>query len=193
MGGIIENATIKLPAKNDREGFNRLFKCYFPRLIAYAELFLDTENARDIVQDLMVHLWDQSENISIHSSLDAYLFRSVYRRCLNRINHDNVVKEYCLRSAVMFKEEERFYDPENNPVILKIFSNELHREIKDAIDCLPEKCRQAFISRYIDGLKTKEIAGMLQITERTAETHIYHALKHLRAKLKDKFYVLLFL
>ncbi len=191
MPVLPETDSIKLPHKSDREGFNRMFKAFFPRLVAYAELFLDQESARDVVQDLMVYIWEQSDAIVIHSSLEAYLFRAVYRRCLNRLDHERVVKAYSEKSAFLLEEEERYYDPESNPVILKIFSAELHKEIQEAIASLPDKCRQAFVARYIDGMKTKEIAERMDVSERTAETHIYHALRHLRGLLKDKFYLII--
>lgn len=184
-------AVVKLPSKSDRNGYERLFRSYYPRLLAYAELFTDRAAAEDIVQELMIHLWDQCENISIHCSLEAYLFRSVYRRCLNRINHEKVAMAYRQRSAFLHEDEERNYDPENNPVILKLFSSELKTEIENAIASLPVKCRQAFIASYIDGLSAREIAETLGISERTAETHIYHALKHLRLKLKAEYLIML--
>lgn len=190
MPELSEHIAVMLPSKNDREAYNALFRNYFARLLAYAELFTDKENARDIVQDLMVYLWDHSDKISIHTSLEAYLFRSVYRRCLNHLQHEKVIRQHSDKTTSLYENEYRYYDPESNPVIVKIFSQELHREIEEAIASLPDKCRQAFISSYIDGLKTKEIAAILNITERTAETHIYHALKVLRSKLKDKFFLI---
>ncbi len=176
-----------LPSRSDREGFDRLFKKWYPRLIAYAELMLDSESAEDVVQDLMVYIWEHCDSLKFHTSFEAYLFRSLYRKCLNKISHDKVVKDYQNRSAVLYREEENYYDPESHPIILKLFTTDLSDEIEAAIAGLPEKCRLAFTGRYIEGRKTREIAEMLNITERTAETHIYHALKQLKETLKDKF------
>jgi len=180
----------RLPDKKDREGFNLIFREFYPRLLAYGELFLDHDSAEDIVQDLMVNLWDNADKTEIHTSLESYLYRSVYRSCLNRIKSNKIRDRYKINQTATTQEEAEFYDPDENETIKKIFSLELGHEINEAIASLPEKCREVFIKSYIGNQKTREIASELNISERTAEAHIYNALKHLRIKLKDKFIML---
>lgn len=184
------NASLnRLSEQKDREKFNVIFREYYPRLLAYGELFLDRDSVEDIVQDLMVYLWDNAGSITIHTSLESYLFRSVYRACLNRIKSDKIRESYKKNQTLATSEEVRYYDPEENDVIKRLFSLELGREIEDAIAALPEKCREVFKKSYIGNQKVKEIAAELNISERTAEAHIYSALKQLRNKLKDKFFI----
>ena len=71
------------------------------------------------------------------------------------------------------------YDPD------LYLSSELQEKVKQAIDLLPEKCREIFIMSRIRGLKNEEIADNLHISKRTVETHISKALKVLRVELKD--------
>lgn len=191
-----ENNTLnnwhKFPRKNEREKFNELFRFYIPRLLAYAELFTDKENARDIVQDLMVHVYDNSDSIIIHTSLEAYLFKAVYLRCLNHIKHKRIEAGHTQQQIDFFIENESsYYDPDENEIIRKIYSSELKAELDSAINELPLKCREAFIKSYIQEKKTREIAEELNISERTVESHVYSALKHLRSKLKDKLFLLI--
>jgi RNA polymerase sigma-70 factor (ECF subfamily) len=181
-----------LPKKADRDQYNTIFKQYYPRLLAYAGLFVDEDTAKDIVQDLMVYLWDKSDTLTIHTSLESYLFKSVYQRCLNTLKHNRVQEGY-LHAQLLNDIEAGYYDPDRNQVIREIFSTELRQILQTAIESLPPKCREAFTKSYIEGMHTNEIAAELNITERTAETHIYNALKHLRVMLKDKVYVLLIL
>ena len=51
-----------LTANGDKESFDRLFTALFPRLTAYATLFLEPDVAEDVVQDLFVYLWNIQEN-----------------------------------------------------------------------------------------------------------------------------------
>lgn len=182
-----------IPDKKEREEFNALFRQYYPRLLAYAGLFLDEEFAKDIVQDLMVYLWEKSDTLIIHTSLESYLFRAVYQRCLNIIRHKKIKDTYCHHKLICSESEAEYYDPDRNQVITQIFSKELRKILDDAIESLPPRCREVFIKSYIEGMHTHEIAIALNISERTAETHIYSALKQLREKLKDKVYVLMLL
>lgn len=185
-----DTSKTRLPDKKNREEFNLIFRELYPRLLAYGELFLDHDSAEDVVQDLMVNLWVNSDKIEIHTSLESYLFRSVYRSCLNRIKSNRIRERYRTSYTATTLEEAEYYDPDENETIKKIFSLELGHEINEAIASLPEKCREVFIKSYISNQKTKEIAAELKISERTAEAHIYNALKHLRIMLKDKFIML---
>jgi len=182
--------TIQLPGRNEREKFSLIFHEYYPRLLAYGELFLDRDSVEDIIQDLMVYLWDNADNLIIHTSLEAYLFKSVYRTCLNRIKSNRIRDIYKNTQTIAIDLEFRYCDPEQNETIRRIFSSELGLELEKAITELPEKCREVFVKSYIDNLKIREIAAELNISERTAEAHIYNALKQLRIKLKDTYLLL---
>jgi RNA polymerase sigma factor (sigma-70 family) len=63
--------------------------------------------------------------------------------------------------------------------------------IQNAIDSLPEKCRQIFVMNKIEGKKQKVIAQELNISVHTVESQMAIAYKKLKEALKD--YTLLFL
>lgn len=57
--------------------------------------------------------------------------------------------------------------------------------IRKAFEKLPPKTREVFFMNRFDGKKTVAIALEMNISARTVETHITHALKILRDELKD--------
>ena len=70
---------------------------------------------------------------------------------------------------------------------------ELEQKIREAIDSLPEKCRQIFELHRFDGLKYSEIASQLHISVKTVENQMSKALKILREKLAKYMMLLLWL
>ena len=70
---------------------------------------------------------------------------------------------------------------------------EIEKVIANAIDKLPERCREIFLKSRIEGMKYREIAEELNISANTVENHIAIALKKLRVELKDYLPLLLFL
>ena len=50
---------------------------------------------------------------------------------------------------------------------------------------LPEKRKQIFVLSRTEGLSNKEIAQQLNISEKTVEDHITHAIKHIKNSMKD--------
>jgi RNA polymerase sigma-70 factor (ECF subfamily) len=181
----------QLPEKNDKVGFDSFFKRYYPRLTAYSCLFVEPQAAEDLVQDLFVYLWENSNEVKIHTSLEAYLFKAVHLRSLNHIkqlktrdHHHKLIEDYIAEF------EFKLFDPDKNESIQKLFMEDIRDEIKAAIDSLPEKCREVFMLSYIYDLKNKEISEVLGISLSTVENHIYNALKVLRQKLAKHAYLI---
>lgn len=57
--------------------------------------------------------------------------------------------------------------------------------VKALIDGLPDKCRQAFIARRVEGYSQRQIAQRMQISENTVEKHICKAIRILMDAMKS--------
>jgi RNA polymerase sigma factor (sigma-70 family) len=68
---------------------------------------------------------------------------------------------------------------------------ELEGRIFDALQALPEKCRQVFTMNRFEGLKYAEISEKLGISVKTVEAQMSKALRILREKLADYLTVLI--
>ena len=65
-----------------------------------------------------------------------------------------------------------------------MISKEQCREIEQAIEQLPAQCRTVLELNRMQGFTYKEIAEQLQISHRTVDSHLTHATRLLRQKLK---------
>lgn len=102
----------------------------------------------------------------------TYLFATARNLALNQIRHDRHEHREALRevnlSAVM----------DDRPGTLESLARaQEHELLTQALQSLPERCRQVFTLRRIYGLSLKEIAARLGIAEKTAEAHISLALR----------------
>jgi RNA polymerase sigma-70 factor (ECF subfamily) len=138
----------------------------------------DRTEAEEIVQDFFVRFWQRHQLVSLTDSLKSYLFLSVKNGSLNYLKHKKVEEKY-IRQMTELSNQHLVYDPD------LYLSSELQEKVKNAIDLLPERCREIFIMSRIRGLKNDEIADDLHISKRTVETQISKALKVLRVELKD--------
>ena len=73
-----------------------------------------------------------------------------------------------------------------------MWKSDIEQAIQDAIATLPEKCREVFMMSKIDGLKNREIAEKLNISEKTVERHMSIALRKLRDELDWVLQIILF-
>ena len=88
--------------QGDGNAFDHLFRRYYPMLCAYAHRLVSLEDAEEIVQEVMLWLWENRGDLIIESSLNQYLFKMTYRRVLNHLT----------REQVKTKAEAAFYERE---------------------------------------------------------------------------------
>lgn len=79
-----DNKIIELIKQGDIAAFNTLFKSVYLQLYIHCRKFIpDPEDAKDILQNVFLRFWEKRENIDIHTSLNAYLYRAIQNECLN--------------------------------------------------------------------------------------------------------------
>ena len=170
-----------------KEDFNitykALFRKYYPNLIFYATRLVGEEEAEDVVQDVFVELWKRKDSMEIGDQIQAFLYRAVYTRSLNVLKHRNIESGYMAIVEEINQKRVEFYQPDNNEVIRRIEDRELKKEIYDAINELPDKCKEVFKLSYLHDMKNREIADTMGVSLRTVEAHMYKALKYLRSRL----------
>lgn len=169
------------------------FRQFYPPLLLYATRLLVHGDMEDVVQDAFVDLWHRRNAMDDAAHIKSFLYRAVYTKSLNVIKHRNVVSGYAAECSALEMMRLAYYDPNNNPVDMKLENQELREKIDAAIDELPDKRRQIFKMSYLHGMSNKEIAQIMDISVRTVEAQLYKALKYLRHRLENLVLLLLML
>jgi RNA polymerase sigma-19 factor, ECF subfamily len=164
----------------DEQAFELLFRKYYVRLCGFANKFLnDPEEARGIVQEVFMKIWESREDIDPEDSLQSYLFKIAQNKSLNRLRKKKVESRYIEIFKLAYIDNSDFSSYES------IFTLELTDNINRVINTLPPKCKRIFELSRIEGLKYNEIASELQISVKTVEAQMSKALNILRTELKD--------
>lgn len=163
--------------------YQAIFCKYYANLLFYATRIVGSEEAEDVVQDVFVELWKRRENVEMGGQIQAFLYRAVYTRALNILKHKGIEQNYCTVMEEIAQRRAAFYHPDHNEVIKRIEDCELKNEIYNAINELPDKCKEVFKLSYLHDMKNKEISDAMGVSLRTVEAHIYKALKFLRLRL----------
>lgn len=177
------------------KGFSRIYMIYFPKMVRFAsEYTISDEDAKNVVQDLFLYLWERRDTLNAISNLNAYLFTLLKNRCIDyyrQYTRINAKKE----SLDLLQERELHLRIEAlEQFDTNMFSeNEIEELLEKAIANLPEKCRQVFILSRMEGLKHEEIAQQLNISVHTVQNHIITALRKLKIELKDYLPLFLFM
>lgn len=160
----------------DERAFESVFRTHYAHLVRMAESVVrERALAEEIVQEVMLELWRRRESLEVEQTFRAYLIRSTRNRALNHIRHQRVVAREAAIAAV---------DPPNSPSAEEdVLGVELERAARDAIDGLPDRCREVFQLSRDQGLKYAEIASVLEISIKTVEKRMGEALAELRTRL----------
>lgn len=67
-----ENNLIILLQQGDRNAYKQLFIKYYSPLCEYASQYISDDDSEELVQELMLFLWETRENLVIETSLKSY-------------------------------------------------------------------------------------------------------------------------
>lgn len=163
--------------RGDKKAYGTLFRRYYPMLCTYANRFVSLEDAEEIVQDIMLWLWENREAQIFNTSFSQYLYKTVYHRSINQFT----------RQQSQLRAETRYYEYMLEMLQDSDFSQteDLKKHISQAIQALPASYREAFVMHRFENKSYKEIADILQVSPQTVNYRIQQALKQLRVTLKD--------
>lgn len=160
-----------------------LFQQFYRPLCMYALHYLqDIAQVEDMVQDAFVTMIEQQQNGKEINNHKAHLYTTVRNNCLDMIRREQ-------QSVTMIMPQDADGAISDEEAAERSFHE---AELWTAIDSLPERCRIIFLMAKRDGKRYREIATELGITEKTVEHQVSKALKILRGKSDDYYYVFLF-
>lgn len=174
----------RLTTKNDKKSFEHIFENYYQPLCHLGNYYLDDyDEAKGVVQEAFIKLWDLRNEIKSDSNIKNFLFTLVKNSCLNILKRRQIL----LRHHNKIKETEILYQYESLNRVKEDYLElkELKEIIDAAINNLPQHCRIVFeMSRFQD-MKYNQIAEKLGITQKAVEARMTKTLKILRKELKD--------
>lgn len=165
-------------SKGDVRKFRTLMEFFSDDLFLFAMgLIRKKEIAEEIVSDVFVKIWENRTNLTEVENLKAYLFVSVKNECISYIRKNR--KE----NLISLDGLEDFIVPSVDCAESDYISREQLEEIYSAIEQLPPKCKLAFSLAKFNGLKYKEIAEVMEVSEKTVNNHLVFAIKKLSESL----------
>ena len=161
---------------------------WYAPLFNFANGYLNNqENAREVIQDVFLQLWDNRKKLAENTVLKAYLFTLTRNRCIDLIRRERLMLQFQTDKQSQYDQLTESFHALSDPILDHIFASELQDEIDKAIISLPEQCQKVFMLSRKKGLKNREISTVLNLSPKTVESHITKALKTIRATLKKKF------
>jgi RNA polymerase sigma factor (sigma-70 family) len=157
------------------EAVEQLFRDHNQRLLRFLTVRLSNhQEAREIAQEAYVRLLqlDQSQAIGF---LRAFLFKTAANLATDRLRHRRVVRQIQSRESGEF---EVFGAPE-----AKVAAEQDLAVLRNALEELSPRCREAFLLTRLSDLSSEEIARRVGVATRTVREYVVRATVHCRRRL----------
>jgi RNA polymerase sigma-70 factor (ECF subfamily) len=169
----------RLLQKGDKQAFKTLFDRYGARLYFFAFKYLkEKEDARDLLNEVFLKLWENRQNLKTDSSLQAYLFTIAYnnirQRFLKKAREEKYIRVFAEEYLTETSKKEELLD-------YQLFAEKL----TGIIDQLPPRRKEIFILSYKEGLKNYQIAEKLELSDHHVKKQLVIARKFITDKIKD--------
>ncbi|BDD07438.1 RNA polymerase sigma-70 factor [Aureibacter tunicatorum] len=175
----MENSFVLVHQKhleNSELNFQNLYEAYAPSLLNYVQRKIcRPEFAKDVVQVIFMDLWSRRDKIP-YQHIKPYLMRAAHNKCTDLIRKNAVEKKHEASIAYETLLNESSYEQDNEELILWA---------EKAVDDLPQRSREIFCMSKYQGLKYREIAEELGVSQKTVETHMRRAMIKLRESFEN--------
>lgn len=165
------------PINIDEQSFRYYYDLYFNDLCKSLNYYTShLEVIEDTVQDVFVKLWENRENVEI-AHIQTYLLTAVRNKMLNLLRDSKQFEVPLeLQHIELIATEEEHTS----------FNEELFSFTQEAINALPEKCKEVFLLSKRANHTYKQIADEKQISVKTVENQMGIAFRKIREYVAKK-------
>lgn len=160
--------------KGDTQAFQYVVSAAQSSLVQHALRYVRTyETAEEVVQDVMLWLWNHRTTLQPDRSLTGYLIRAVRNRA-----HDVRTRERRQRFTTL-PESRRPWTPDE-----ELIADDLLVALASVLYDLHDRPREVFLMSYLQDLSIGEIARQLGVSRNTARLHKISSRKIIRERLR---------
>jgi RNA polymerase sigma factor (sigma-70 family) len=172
---------IGLIAQGDRNAFQQLYGQFAEKVYNTALSYVqDQQAAEEVTQDVFMTVFRNAMKFRGDAALGTWIYRITVNTSLN------FIKKKRRFSFLQLGHEDKDQPDFEHPGI-EMEKQEHAKMLFWAIDTLPAQQKTAFILSFVEELPRQEVADIMEISLKAAESLLQRAKKNLRDKLGDYF------
>lgn len=178
------NPDIAAAARVQRGRLDEIVRRYYsPLLSFFRKRTRNSPEVPDLVQQVFLRL-AQHHDIQSVDNPDAYIFQTASNALKDHYRRISTREKYLTEAtAASGREHDAPSDLSPDRVLQ---GHEAMRTLATALRELPERTRDVFTLRCLEGLKHAEVARLLGISVRAVEKHTARALTHVSRAVRDE-------
>ena len=189
MEKLTDSELVECAKAGSQTAFEILISRYADK--AYGLCFRLTRNkddAEEALQDTFVNVFTKLKNFEGKSAFSSWLFRVTANTTLMKLRKRRQYQRTALINDLSESEQEKvqaakvtaIYEPDNATE-----HGNLSKALLDAIGRLPEEFRAVFLLRDVDGMSTKTVGKILNLSQPAVKSRLHRSRMLLRKKLSS--------
>lgn len=175
-------------AKGDANALAKLYELFKNKVYNTALVYLhNVEEAEEVLQDVFLEVFNNAKNFKGNAAPSTWIYRITINKCIDKVRYRSRRKRFAFITSIFSKETgELVHDsptPDHPGVIAE--HKEQSKALFAAIDQLPDNQRAAFVLKQVEGLSQKEVAAVMDMSEKAVESLLQRAKGNLRKALGD--------
>ncbi len=167
----IESTLVDRARSGDRLAFEELVRRYADRLYAVVLRFVgDDDEAQEVTQDAFLRAWRSIGRFEGRSQFFTWIYRIGINEAKRRAGRRPPAPTLSLDDEPVPEAPDWSEAPQE-----RIEQSELRQVLEDAVRALPVDYRAPIILRDIEGLSTREAAGVLDLGEAAFKSRLHRA------------------
>ncbi|MBN8858547.1 MAG: sigma-70 family RNA polymerase sigma factor [Sphingobacteriales bacterium] len=156
-----------------------LYEYNYSDLLSYGvQLSNSTDTAKDAINDVFLHLWEQHVKLKPVKNVKAYLFACIRRKIFHPVYTD---KKLWLIEEAVYESTETSYE---EVLIAMQQSEETRKKVQAALEKLTARQKELIHLKYFKNMDYREIELVTGISVKTAYNTIYNAVRSLAEELR---------
>lgn len=177
---LSDQELVQLLASGNEQAFTEIFNRYWSKLYFIAHTHLNSSAAaEEVIQDVFLKLWVKRETLQIQL-LAVYLAAMTRYAVYRQLASNKKMPQTGLYEGTGMEEGEKQEEE-------AIESRLMIEMVEKLSGKLPEKCRLVFIRNKLLDQPLPQVADQLNISLKTAESHLTKALKMLRRNFGESY------
>jgi RNA polymerase sigma-70 factor (ECF subfamily) len=177
---LIKELHFQIAVYEDEVAYKKLFFLLFPALQNFAfSIVKQRQVAEEIASDVLINVWAQRQALLKIEDLKMYLFISARNAAIRKFRQEHKIKKISLDELKV----EFISDYCSATDILH--GSELRKEIHQALQQLPPRCKIIYKLAKEDKLPYKNIASLLGISIKTVDSQLVIAVKKITMAIRS--------
>jgi RNA polymerase sigma factor (sigma-70 family) len=166
-------------AATKETAFTSIIRKYQEKLYWHIRrMVVEHEDANDVLQNVLIRVWNGLENFREDSQLYTWLYRVATNECLTFLEQQKKKSSVSLEQVEGGLSNKIIADKHFDP-------NRLEWKLQLAIQQLPDKQRIVFTLRYYDEMPYEEMSKVLETSEGALKASYHHAVKKIEDYIRN--------